>query len=465
MLTFQYWRLRETSDDGDEKRSRETTGDYHSAFPPHRIRRKSTLWLLMACVCFITLLFIGTASYRYRARSEEWLPTNFHNSEDAGNSIDALLSFTLPDAPIRSFDGLDIGAHYRFSKQLSGGQEGLTSIYYDTQRGEDVVIKTFDTRYHPLRNFLPRSLLQVFGTKVDKWPTELPATLLMGGLERGRYWSRTLGASDSAVSKTQHNFLPVYDYFLMQSGGSSYWQWNLVTPLVHNGTLPRLATRIRASFLNSNNAIPSVSVLHDTYQAAFNRLLDMLSTLHSQGLCHDDVKPANVFVIDDTHWILADLGAVRETQHLLHRSFAWLHLQQWPDCRQNDVRRAIKVYLSLLREATTGADGSTRAFDEQFMAGWESWASMYWNYIADLARDEFHVHDPAAGTRAATSLIGAEPGRWVLARWIWTEDQIRAYVVSQELHTSLMDSWGLWMLRDWLLLGSWRKERPVSRPL
>lgn len=458
-----YWLLQETSDDAYLKAFGVTTADCSRPISHYRFRQRRRLTRLIVCAGLTTLFFIGVAIHYNRSWPKEWLPTNFDVlSEGAGVSVDEWISRMLPDEPIRSFNGSGLDDQYIFSKQLSTGHEGATAIYYDIRREEDVVIKTFTNKYRPLRNFLPTPLLKVFGANIERWPTEVPATLLMGGLEYGSYWSRSSGASGTSGSKPLHDFLPVYDYFVTRKEQERHGQWHLVTPLVHNGTLLQLATRIRTAHINSTNIIISVSALHATFQATFNHVLNMLSTLHSHGLCHDDVKPSNIFVIDDEHWVLADLGAVREIQHPLHRSIHWHHLQQWPDCRQNDIRRAIKVYLSLLRDASTEADGSTRAFDEQFMAGRASWASMYWDYIARLTRHEHGIQTSRSRLFAATRFVGAEPGRWALARWIWTEQQVRAYIVSQELHTSMVDSWGLWMLRDWLLLGSWRKEWPVS---
>lgn len=243
----------------------------------------------------------------------------------------------------------------------------------------DTAIKTFITSRSPLRNCVPAAPLggEIAGGAVaaggintdvtpssTRWPTQIPAALLLAGM-----MAKTGDDENAtAVIDDKSNFVPVKDYFLTPT---SHWgrlteKWHLLTPLLKGGDLDALADRLRAAGAYSYRDLDAM------FRPSFNRLLEALETMHTEyGLCHDDLRSDNVFVADysaaaieegqlanagvaNSHWLLGDLGTVRELVHPMHSTAIWNRWSgQYGDCRRNDVVRLVKTYLQFLRSASS----------------------------------------------------------------------------------------------------------------
>lgn len=220
---------------------------------------------------------------------------------------------------------------------------------YKDSGGLTVAVKTFSLA---ARNQIPVELVGDFIQFTTTWPTEIEAGLLLNSLR------------DSS-------FVPVLDYFILDEPAG--WIWALVSPMELGGTLLNLAAREKASYQPSN-----LDALDDTYRSSLKNLLLTLEDLHLASICHDDVKPDNVFIDrDNRHWLLGDLGNVREIEHPWHKTASWVRQNQLADCKTNDVKRALKTYLSFLRAASANFDD----FDKQFWKGQNPWSRMYWDFV------------------------------------------------------------------------------------
>lgn len=270
-------------------------------------------------------------------------------------------------------------------KKLGSGYEG------DTYAFEDAVIKVFRTGRSPLRNCLPGSAPKI------AWPPEIPASLLLGGLQPSQ--------ERSDVVPDQTDFVPVMDYFFIPaSAAHEVGEWYLVTPFLRSGTLEHLAERLRGS---GRSLTPEE--VDARFRPSFDRLLQSLDHMHSNhGLCHDDIKLDNIFVthftssaaddsgihsaqdyLEDSHWVLADLGNARQPSHQYHSSLLWTHDNgQHADCRVNDVVRLVKTYVMFL-QSVVAATESVR-FGEAFLDGSSPWSQLYW-YIINAAAARGHL--------------------------------------------------------------------------
>ncbi|CAJ2506754.1 Uu.00g079400.m01.CDS01 [Anthostomella pinea] len=238
-------------------------------------------------------------------------------------------------------------------KRIGGGWEGEIFLY------EDTVIKTFVTTRSPLRNCLDSS------SSPTRIPTEIPATLVLGGLQ------------DEVAEDA--DFLPLKGYLLAPATETEPASWLVLTPYLPSGNLQNVAMRLRSENLNHRD-------LDARFRPSLNRLLGALARMHGEhGLCHDDIKLSNVFVTDyldatvsDTHWVLADFGNVREVTHPYHSSVICTRdSEQNADCRINDAVRLIKTYVTFLRLASI----DTVSFDSAFWAEIEPWSELYWSAV------------------------------------------------------------------------------------
>lgn len=287
-------------------------------------------------------------------------------------------------------------------KRLGSGCEG------DTFSFNHSVIKVFKPQRSPLRNCVPNTASKL------RWPAEVPVSLLLGGLSDQR---------DGGISY-RADFLPVYDYFLLPTGGGSPGEWYLVTPLVKTGTLEHLAKR-----LQNQNTPQTAEDVDARYRPSLNRLLKALNIMHSQDLCHDDIKMDNIFVTDsaqpsgntgsqseeEAHWLLADLGNTRQANHSYHSSLLWAHDNgQNTDCRTNDVVRLLKSYLLFLR-AAVGSGDSGSAFNRVFLTASASWSRLYW-YTINSARGHLD------GTTVTREILKMSTGRFAPAELFVSPD-------------------------------------------
>ncbi|KAK7426417.1 hypothetical protein QQZ08_007011 [Neonectria magnoliae] len=254
----------------------------------------------------------------------------------------------------RSYSRQDIWAHRQEWKLLGSGSEGDAFTYNGT------VIKVYKAVHHPFRNCVPATSPEM------RWPTEIAASLLLGGVV------------DSQSPRQDMDFLPVTDYFLSPATQTEPQKWHFLTQYLPLGNLAKLAEHLRSS-KHSYTGLE----LDMLFRAPMKRLLRALDRMHRQyGLCHDDIKPDNIWLSGSEesdaakHWILADLGNVREPSHPYHSSMLWSKLNDnLPDCRINDVLRLLKSYVQFMREAVD----DVATFDAQFFQAQEPWAQLFWS--------------------------------------------------------------------------------------
>ncbi|KAH8174401.1 protein kinase domain-containing protein [Sarocladium implicatum] len=246
-------------------------------------------------------------------------------------------------------------------KSLGSGFEGETFTY------DGVVIKAYRSANAPFRNCVPGLGLNL------RWPTEISASLVLGGL-----------AEETAISEDDY-FVSVVDYFLAPVDDDEHLKWHFVTPFLSAGHLNNLAKRLRHS--DQRYTAQELDVL---FRASFEHVLAALETMHtSYDLCHDDIKPDNIFLATDsdgttranetTHWLLADMGNVRQVNHPYHRSIIWTR-SNLPDCRANDAFRLVKSYMKFLSRASR----DSAEFNEQFLAGETAWSRLFWATWRDV---------------------------------------------------------------------------------
>jgi hypothetical protein len=314
------------------------------------------------------------------------------------------------------------------------------------------VIKTYKTTRSRFRNCLASSLVEDLNLNGDehfqyptRWPTEIPATLLVG---------------------SQPGFLPAHDAFFASSSPAEDAQWHLVTPLAEGGTLQALAGYALQDVPEGELSIQSVD---RQSRPKFNDILMAIQQLHTQGLCHDDIKLDNIFVgasIAGEHgpWILGDLGNARHLSHPYHTSKVWTQSNnQLPDCRANDALRAVKTYLQFLRQisSTSSAMRPEEDFDLALSEAKESWARLFW--LADGAGNDLRIDQVmlwAAEEEAPTD--GADlipmPHRnvlgftraWLLSPFVgWQDELARAADVA--LRISASDGWTRKLALTWFL--------------
>ncbi|KAI0161997.1 hypothetical protein GGR57DRAFT_489826 [Xylariaceae sp. FL1272] len=284
-----------------------------------------------------------TGAYR-RALLSKYSPTIFPPTSPGEIS-------DIPWNPSNSSATRPILEHRKEWKRVGGGCEGDVFVY-----GESV-IKTFHISQSPLRNCMK-------GVRI---PTEIQAMYTLGG--RG------------TEVREETEFLLITDFFLEESEDTKEKSWYIIMPFLSSGNLENLAKRLREENL-------SIRELDTRFRASLNTMLNMLQKMHTDGLCHDDIKLDNIFVTDSpsraangTHWVLADFGNVREIGHRYHSSLIWREAGQNRDCRVNDVVRLVKGYVSFLRIASSG--NGTKDFDDAFWEGRESWSRLYGSAVRE----------------------------------------------------------------------------------
>jgi serine/threonine protein kinase len=237
---------------------------------------------------------------------------------------------------------------------LGEGWEGKVFVYKDS------VIKTFTPGRSSFRNYAP-------GATSERWPTEIAASLRFGGsdLERGPI---------EAGNTTFDGFLPVRAYFKTSPFSNEVPEWHLVTPLLKGGNLHNLAKKP-----SRDAESKSTRELDTYYRPSFERLLTNIQRLHDANYCHDDIKPANIFVSDDTNWLLGDLGNLRHLSHPYHSSRLWSDNEQLKDCRANDVMRLLKSYMQFHKAGSL----DQQQFDVDFFQGTEPLSRLFWTASAD----------------------------------------------------------------------------------
>lgn len=362
------------------------------------------LWLLLYIILFSYFILLPTSPSKLLG-TPRFLPTDFSVHTQPLDQFECPSRY-CPDRP-RFHEVLSDAPsleRYIFKSALSSGFEGAISIYNDIRTGQNVAIKSFYVDRSPLRNTLPDAAVPIFGE--TRWPTELQFMLLHANQ-----------LHTERKEPINNELVNVKDYFIVDDGGSK--QWQLVTKFYQYGTLHNAGPKI-ARLLD---LAPNITTSHldDIFRSSFEGVLQTLTRIHAQGFCHDDIKPANIFISDDPyHWLLGDFGNVRETSHPYHDSKIWKRQNQWRDCRKNDIRRLIMVYLSFLRSFH---HMDTFVFDGEFLKGTQGWARLYWEFcdVQDFAPASTHITTgPSESTRGTTSPLYyyyyyAPPARFVLS--------------------------------------------------
>jgi hypothetical protein len=322
-------------------------------------RQLSRLLLLLGCISFVHFLNLHI-QYR-EALAAKYLPTEFLDFEDGhSNATQRLYSYVHGGASDAARAGI-VSERSRWTR-LGAGREGEAFVYGNS------VVKVYNERSSPFRNCVPTE-----GTTL-RWPTEIAATLIMGGSSRNM--------TDGLGTSPQEAFLPVDDFFHTPTKPGAAPQWHLVTPFLRAGTLKKLAATTSAS----GTSALSFRDVDALYRPSFEHLLGGLDLLHNKhNLCHDDIKADNIFVASPerpTHWVLADLGNARQPSHPYHSSILWTaDTHQNSDCKLNDVIRLVKVYMAFVRAASSDPAN----FDDAFFAAAEPLPAMYWDILRNPA--------------------------------------------------------------------------------
>ncbi|KAI1513288.1 SPS1, serine threonine protein kinase [Pyrenophora tritici-repentis] len=307
-------------------------------------------------------------------------------------------------------------------KVLGEGWEGKVFAYKDS------VIKTFTPGRSPFRNCAPNM--------ATKWPTEIPASLRFGGI-----------STEDDTNTTYHGFLPVKAHFVASSSPGAPAEWHLVTPLLDGGSLGTLAEH-----LYSRERPKSHREMDAIFRPAFNRLLTSMSTLHDAGYCHDDIKPSNIFIQDESHWMIGDLGNVREVFHPYHSSRIWTDNGQMGDCRANDAVRALKTYLKFIQSSI--ADDNE--FNVAILGGHEPMSRLFWRTLADaryISAAELHkrsiVEYPEAFSRTVDNRI-AKSARHASLTGLFSRRLATKLAVDHALMTRIDERSARWWGMVWL---------------
>ncbi|KAL6863326.1 hypothetical protein ACO1O0_003575 [Amphichorda felina] len=356
-----------------------------------RGKHRNSRWLR---VIVILALFVGTFHFlenyqTYRtALAIKYTPTTFSRL-----TLEEQATLQSPRWQWAAGDQLEVGAGPgQYSRQslldardrwtrLGGGVEGHTF------RHGDHVVKVYRREHAPFRNCHPGSAPDL------RWPTEIAASLILGGIV----------GSDGV--REDASFLPVTDYFLSPPTEIANPEWHFVTPFLPNGNLVELSKRLRES---AQYMAREVDIL---FRPSLNSLLQTLDRMHSEyDLCHDDLKPDNIFLgsraaraNETTHWLLGDLGNVREREHPYHTSLLWTtQKSNLPDCRANDLLRLVKAYMQFLRSSVRDAD----AFDRQLFEAHQPWSRLFWSVLDDV----MHGGESAAMDTLDKSITKMAPG-------------------------------------------------------
>lgn len=368
----------------------------------YRLKRNviHRLTLVVGICCAVQFLRLHVLARQ--SLEAKYTTTTFNDTADLLNRYDSVL-----DGDVAANRSALLAAKARW-RPLGAGCEGSTFAW------NQHVIKTFKSNGSPLRNCLPPELAgdsqsseRQTCSPGTRWPTEIPASLVMG---------------------TTQGFLPVGDAFFASSSPEQEPQWHLVTPLMKGGTLQSLAKTIAR---NQTDTELSIRTLDVRFRPRFNELLSALEVIHSRGLCHDDLKLDNVFVDesspdDDGLWLLGDLGNVRQVSHPYHASKIWMHSnKELPDCRANDALRATKTYLQFLRRAVDSSRGTRSGVDKALLEAREPWARLLWR-----------AHGAGDNLRTGSVL------KWSIR----DEKPTRPASLDLLAHASLARSWTMWPL-------------------
>ncbi|EOA89196.1 uncharacterized protein SETTUDRAFT_105665 [Exserohilum turcica Et28A] len=323
------------------------------SLPSHRVRSLHHARNRVAIVFFIGALIFHQHMYLVsrQSLSAKYTATNFNSR--AGD-----LRARFPPEDGSRFQA-ELLANRQDWEVLGEGFEGKVFAYQDS------VIKTFTPGQSPFRNCAPSTY------PTAKWPTEIPAQLRFGGSSL----TKVRGSGHVEDAKIDFKgFLPLKAHFMASNSPGSPAEWHLVTPLLKGGTLTSLAKK-----LSTEPQTKSYREIDALYRPAFNRLLVNMAAFHDAGYCHDDIKPSNIFIKDDSQWVMGDLGNVRELSHPFHSSRIWTDNKQLADCRANDVVRVLRSYLKFIQSSLPDPE----PFNTALFQAAEPTSKLLWWTLAD----------------------------------------------------------------------------------
>lgn len=349
------------------------------SWPTLRNTSRKRRWLKITLIAALIVVSLQATRKYLIARSAlmlKYTPTTFPRIHPEAKAALEAETWRWEEAaepsttPLPSFERGDFMNHRLDWRRLGRGFEGETFRYSSN------VAKVFRKTNAPFRNCVPGASPEL------RWPTEIPASLILGG--RANSSGGWTGGEHAPVSKDA-TFLPVTDYFISPGAEGEEAHWHFLTPFLPLGGLEKLAKRLR-----NEDAPRTPSQLDVIFRPSLERLLRSLNEMHTtHELCHDDIKLDNVFLAsphgggpdapqtnDTTHWMLGDLGNVRELDHPYHTSLLWLEGgRNLPDCRSTDVLRLLKVYMTFFRESVR----DKASFDKELFRGAEPWSALFWS--------------------------------------------------------------------------------------
>ena len=345
------------------------------------------------------------------------IPTDFDALDLPPTDAQERSGRQIPLFSLESFSN----SSYQYQHGLGAGKEGSVDLYKNRESGEAVVVKRYGDSPEISWTQLP-SRIDVLSDSIPKqWPNEASAGLVIEAI--------------CGTEATRDRIVPLRGMFFGRLDGRQQSPaWHLITPFMPHGSVGKLAKDLR------RERGLSIQDLDIQFRPAFEGLLAVLARIHAQGLCHDDVKAGNVLVHDNvTHWSLSDFGQVRGVAHPYHSTWLWIHAQQWTNCKFNDVRRALKMYMDFLRKACDNPDH----FDEEFYAGRTAWSRLYWEYFqspisAQFVMDLSRSHMPGS-LPSMLGPAGQPPGR-VPLRAMLPKSTVRRLAIDLELSTRLRGS-------------------------
>ncbi len=201
--------------------------------------------------------------------------------------------------------------HYRIQKTLGGGGFSIVYLAHDTAADKPVVVK----------EYLPSSqATRVEGETVESISAETSITFRQG---MKRFFDEA-----AALSRINHpNIVRVTDFF--RENNTVYIVMDYEEGKDLRWYIKRHDGRLSEKFIRT----------------VFSQLLDGLRVLHSHGLLHLDIKPANIYLRPGGRPLLLDFGAAQTAfignkhagAHTLTMGFAPLeqhrrgHIGPWTD--------------------------------------------------------------------------------------------------------------------------------------
>ncbi|KAK0660688.1 hypothetical protein DIS24_g3160 [Lasiodiplodia hormozganensis] len=440
---------------------------------------------VIICTVLTTAFFI-VAVLRPEGLKNEFPISDASDLLDIQGASPSIPLHLRPLEPIRIAKANRFDNRYEFQRHLGRSREGSTMLYRDMYTGTQVVVKSYS--YHANAPMEP-AWADLFCHELTTWPTEIPATLLLAGLEKVSSNRRHSARGNLTRQSHRHassqpgGLVPALDYFVALEPvfSSSSLFALLLRPVFPSWTTPRwtLVTPWRAGSLDDFAAVLkksggnfSPAQLDALHRPVFAGLVSSLAELHAKGYCHNNVKSANIFVDKDDdggddQWLLSGLGQVRHVAD--HRSDpasgqslwtvgAWARgrRSRWEaDCRLDDVRRALKSYMSFLRAASS----DELSFDGELYAMRATWSRLYWDFVkAPVPAEE--LIDAMSGERYRTGADDemGDDGRVMLMMDERKEEALRLTVDRELAWANADGTWGWegWW-RWWKLGGLWQR--------